>query len=129
MASVDRGDVGDIDALLRAAEILEKKLYSKGIYRDFQVQVFSGGYGTADTLRNINVTQFLEWLSTGDEGDGNASLDPKMQVEGYSFIFISSPTMHVELANLIQMSGCQKISDLQTVFGSARKLVVSVCTV
>ncbi|CAH8551645.1 unnamed protein product [Schistosoma curassoni] len=100
MASVDRGDVGDIDALLRAAEILEKKLYSKG------------GYGTADTLRNINVTQFLEWLSTGDEGDGNASLDPKI-----------SPTMHVELANLIQMSGCQKISDLQTVFGSARKLV------
>lgn len=105
MASVGRGDVGDIDALLRAAEILEKKMYSKD------------GYGTADTLRNINVAQFLEWLSTGHEADSNVSMDSKI-----------SPTMHVELANLIQMSGCQKISELQTVFGSARKLFTTKST-
>ncbi|XP_018651304.1 hypothetical protein Smp_138320 [Schistosoma mansoni] len=105
MASVGRGDVGDIDALLRAAEILEKKMYSKD------------GYGTADTLRNINVAQFLEWLSTCHEADSNVSMDSKI-----------SPTMHVELANLIQMSGCQKISELQTVFGSARKLFTTKST-
>ncbi|CAH8849769.1 unnamed protein product [Trichobilharzia szidati] len=95
MASVDSGDVGNIDALLRAAEILEKKLYSKG------------GYDTADALRNISVSQFVDWLNSGEQTDAETTLDNNI-----------ASTIQVELANLIQMSGCQKVSDFQTAFGS-----------
>nr|CAH8849680.1 unnamed protein product [Trichobilharzia regenti] len=95
MASVDSGDVGNIDALLRAAEILEKKLYSKG------------GYDTADALRNISVSQFVDWLNSGEQTDAETTLDNNI-----------ASTIQVELANLIQMSGCQKVSDFPTAFGS-----------